>query len=287
MLPISIIDKTTAEFKTRKLFWDKAGLDGTAGRPENTNGLRNMGQWAYNKAHQHDADFDPSNYNPKNNGTSEFHPAICEWVYEFYGRPDMRVIDPFSGGSTRGVVASYCGLSYVGIDVREEQIKTNELQLSQLSDYLKSDCSYILGDSREVLSTLQGDFDMAFTSPPFGNCEVYSDLPNDISTLSPIAFKEAYTEILTKTASLIVEGGWFVLNMGDQRIGGYYIDLPTISKQALYNVGFQLKNEQIILLPFNPRGRNISSLIENKTIIKCHEFLWGFQKKITKSWQML
>ena len=43
------------------------------------------------------------------------------------------MLDPFAGGSVRGIVAAWLGRSYVGIDLREEQLAANETQWQRLA----------------------------------------------------------------------------------------------------------------------------------------------------------
>lgn len=61
-------------------------------------------------------------------GTSVFDPVLCELVYRWFAPPGGAVLDPFAGGSVRGVVASLLGLSYTGVDLRSEQVEANRDQ---------------------------------------------------------------------------------------------------------------------------------------------------------------
>ena len=58
-------------------------------------------------------------------GTSVFDPVLCEISYKWFCIHDGQVLDPFAGGSVRGIVASKVGLNYTGIDLREEQVEAN------------------------------------------------------------------------------------------------------------------------------------------------------------------
>jgi hypothetical protein len=60
--------------------------------------------------------------------TSIFDPVLCEIIYRWFTPPGSLVLDPFAGGSVRGIVASKLGRRYVGIDVREIQIEANRKQ---------------------------------------------------------------------------------------------------------------------------------------------------------------
>ena len=47
-------------------------------------------------------------------GTSIFDPVLCELAYRWYCPPGGVILDPFAGGSVRGIVASKLGRRYVG-----------------------------------------------------------------------------------------------------------------------------------------------------------------------------
>lgn len=64
--------------------------------------------------------------------TSIFDPVLCELAYRWFSPPGGVVLDPFAGGSVRGIVASKLGRHYVGIDVRQVQIDANERQAQRI-----------------------------------------------------------------------------------------------------------------------------------------------------------
>lgn len=61
-------------------------------------------------------------------GTSVFDPVLCEIAYRWFTPPGGVVLDPFAGGSVRGIVAAKLGRRYRGIDLRAEQIEANYIQ---------------------------------------------------------------------------------------------------------------------------------------------------------------
>lgn len=67
-------------------------------------------------------------------GTSIFDPVVCELVYRWFCPPDGTVLDPFAGGSVRGVVAAMLGRRYWGCDLRDEQIAANNDQANDILD---------------------------------------------------------------------------------------------------------------------------------------------------------
>src|ERR1017187_7966315 len=50
-------------------------------------------------------------------GTSIFDPTLCELTYRWYTSTGGQVIDPFAGGSVRGIVARMLGRRYWGCDL--------------------------------------------------------------------------------------------------------------------------------------------------------------------------
>lgn len=58
-------------------------------------------------------------------GTSIFDPVLCELAYSWFTPVGAHILDPFAGGSVRGIVASKLGRQYTGIDLSETQIAAN------------------------------------------------------------------------------------------------------------------------------------------------------------------
>ena len=67
-----------------------------------------------------------------------FDPVLCELVYRWFSAPGHLVLDPFAGGSVRGIVAAATGRAYAGIDLRDEQVQATggpfEIQLGARSE---------------------------------------------------------------------------------------------------------------------------------------------------------
>ena len=74
-------------------------------------------------------------------GTSIFDPVLCELAYRWFSPQGGRVLDPFAGGSVRGIVAAALGRQYVGIDLRREQIEANRSQWPGVAAQLGGDAA--------------------------------------------------------------------------------------------------------------------------------------------------
>lgn len=74
--------------------------------------------------------------------TSVFDPVLCELAYTWYCPVGGQIVDPFAGGSVRGLVAGALGRRYWGCDLRREQIDANNAQsdlIAQQSGVLSTD----------------------------------------------------------------------------------------------------------------------------------------------------
>jgi 1-aminocyclopropane-1-carboxylate deaminase/D-cysteine desulfhydrase-like pyridoxal-dependent ACC family enzyme/DNA modification methylase len=65
-------------------------------------------------------------------GTSIFDPVLCEIIYKWFTAENSLIIDPFAGGSVRGIVASKLQRKYIGVELRAEQIEANILQVKDI-----------------------------------------------------------------------------------------------------------------------------------------------------------
>ncbi|MDP4099137.1 site-specific DNA-methyltransferase [Paenibacillus sp. P96] len=120
-------------------------------------------------------------------------------MYRWFCPKGGKVLDPFSGGSVRGIVAEYLGYSYTGIDLRQEQVTENAEQAQLLYEKGAIDRSpgWIQGDSRQIgdlAAHVEADF--VFSCLSYADLGVYSDAPADISNMDYADFLTAYREII-------------------------------------------------------------------------------------------
>lgn len=68
-------------------------------------------------------------------GDSIFDPVLCEIAVRWFAPHRARVLDPFAGGSVRGIVAAISGAEYLGIDLRKEQIAANQANWHEVTSH--------------------------------------------------------------------------------------------------------------------------------------------------------
>lgn len=181
-------------------------------------------------------------------GTSIFDPVLCELVYRWFSPPGGAVLDPFAGGSVRGVVAAKLGRQYVGVDLRPEQIEANREQWGVIGREGEPPPTWLCGDSRDCRTLAPGSYDLVFSCPPYADLEVYSDDPRDLSTMDFDAFLLAYREIISRSCSLLAPNRFTCFCVGDVRDRrGLYRNLPGETIRAFADAGLDLYNEAILV----------------------------------------
>jgi DNA modification methylase len=179
-------------------------------------------------------------------GTSIFDPVLCEIAYRWFCPPDGIVLDPFAGGSVRGIVASRLGRRYVGVELRPEQVAANIAQL-HLADGPAPD--WRQGDAREIgLLAADVEADLIFSCPPYWNLERYSDDPVDLSNMEREEFFAAYGVIIRDAVARLRNDRFAVWIVGDVRDDdGCYVNLPGRTVEAFESAGAQFYNDAILV----------------------------------------
>jgi len=180
-------------------------------------------------------------------GTSIFDPVLCELVYRWFCVSDGSIIDPFAGGSVRGIVASKLGYKYTGVDLRQEQIEANNNQANDITPNNKP--TWVTGDSQNIKQLAQGEYDLVFSCPPYYDLEIYGDNPGDLSNLDSYDdFITIYRKIIFETVSMLKDNRFACFVVGDIRDKkGFYRNFPSDTIQAFKDAGVTLYNEAILI----------------------------------------
>jgi DNA modification methylase len=179
-------------------------------------------------------------------GTSIFDPVVCEIAYRWFCPPSGIVLDPFAGGSVRGIVASRLGRHYVGIELRSEQVAANVAQLHLAAEPRPT---WRCGDARQIekfASDIECDF--VFSCPPYWNLERYSDDAADLSNMPFEEFLTAYRAIIAGAIKRLRDDRFAVWVIGDVRDEhGCYVNLPGRTVEAFEAAGARFYNEAILV----------------------------------------
>lgn len=226
--PFTVLDARQGYWQDRKRLWLGCGIESEKGRAENL--------ISYSKA---------STMGEKD--TSIFDPVMAELAYRWFSPKGGLVLDPFAGGSVRGIVAALLDRDYVGMDLRQEQVEANREQAEQI-------CRnripvWHCGDSQTIDKVAAGvEADFLFTCPPYADLEQYSDNPADLSNMDYPQFKEAYRNIIARACSLLKDDRFACIVVGDVRAsGGGYYNFVSDTIEAFLDAGLMYYNEAILV----------------------------------------
>lgn len=221
-------------------------------------------------------------------GTSIFDPVLCELLYRWFSPPSGTVLDPFAGGSVRGVVAATLGRSYRGFELRAEQVEANRKQWAELSakqSGASGDVTWTQGDSAETIAQTPAEpwADFVFSCPPYADLEVYSDDPQDLSTMEYPAFREAYAKIIADACARLKADRFAAFVIGEVRkkgdkVGGY-LGFVQDTIAAFEAAGLTYYNEAILVTATGTLPLRVSRFFSStRKLGKTHQNVLVFVK---------
>jgi hypothetical protein len=236
--PFSVLDTFQGPWKVRRKLWDDLGIRSESGRGE----FLTYGDEGRDDFLQ--TEFD------KSGSTSTFDPVLCEMMYRWFTPNTGSILDPFAGGSTRGVVAGRLGRSYTGVDLREEQVVENLPQWRVVCP--DANVQWICGDSTNIPTLLpEGSlYDFVFSCPPYGDLEVYSDDPKDLSNMAHKDFVASYRTIIRHSLGYLKPNRFAAFVVGNYRLkGGEMFDFTGETVRAFEEAGAKFYNQFVLVNP--------------------------------------
>jgi len=187
--PFSVLDTRTKEWKKRKEHWITTyGIQSELGREDIES---------------------KSQFWESTSNVSIFDPVLCELMYDWFVPKGGKILDPFAGGSVRGIVAEEMGYHYDGIELSSNQIHANQKQSKKPN--------WILGDSDKKLFLLEQEYDFVWTCPPYYDLEVYSDDKDDLSNMSEGSFDDKLDKIIYKSTTKLKSNRFFGIVVSEVR----------------------------------------------------------------------
>lgn len=259
--PFSILNASTGYWQDRKRQWIEYGLRSEAGRDDNMVFSANLNTGSLK-------------------GTSLFDPVLCEIIYKWFMPTNGgKIIDCFAGGPPRGIIAEKAGYSYLGVDLRKEQVNSNYENAKELSCDLNK-LKWIADDSLNIDKYAKdNEYDLLFTCPPYFDLEVYSDDDKDISNMDYENFTRVYTDIIKKTARKVKENRFAVVVISDVRDDkGYYRDLTGLTKKAFLEEGFGFYNDIILQNAIGTGALRARKTMTYRKVVRVHQNVLVFFK---------
>jgi len=219
--------------------------------------------------------------------TSHFDPALAELIYKWFNIPGGKIIDPFGGEQTKGVVAGVLKYPYQSVEFRQEQVDINNIKCR---DY--PNVKYICGNSEKISDLISdSDFDLCFTSPPYYDLEVYSK--EDASAIGTYEdFMFFYYKVFKQIYDKLNPNRFLVLKIGEIRDKktGEYRNFVGDNIKIMKRIGFKYYNEIILLNSIGTASlRCQPAFKKNRKVCKIHQnilvFYKGDMKKIKENFE--
>lgn len=302
--PLSVLDARQGYWQERKSIWiKKLHIDGTHARQNlvSHGSLSGTTPGYYKLKEKKEAELGtkltnkefednylkamlPQDSTIKNTATggilSVFDPVLCEIMYYWFAPKNGTILDPFAGGSTRGIVASMTGHEYTGVDLSKDQIEENKEQVDEIIiDTPKP--KYIHGNSLNIDTLIQGQYDFIFSCPPYFDLEKYSDDPNDLSNMNYDEFKQQYKTIIQRAVSKLKPDRFAVFVVGDIRDtkNGVLRNFVSETIQDFIDAGCEYYNEIILVTPLGSLPLRVANGFKNnRKIGKTHQNVLVFYK---------
>lgn len=267
--PFTTLSARDGDWQSRKAAWLSIGIESEIGRASGLIGGGN--RMGYDMLEKIDGS------NRKSNGTSVFDPVLCEIAYRWFTCAGMQVVDPFAGGSVRGVVASILGRKYWGSELRQEQVEANRLQADKLC--YTNHPQYVCGDSMETM-TQAPDADFIFSCPPYGDLEKYSDDPKDLSAMEWHTFIAAYKRIILRAVKRLKDNRFACFVVGNFRCkNGFYRNFVSETINGFESCGVRLYNDAILMTALGNAGMRANRQFSAaRKLVKTHQNILVFCK---------
>lgn len=288
--PFSVLNAREGWWQNRKSEWLALGIESEEGRGDNllkfSDAAKIPKRITKGTSSSDEINRAAKGANGEQTGTSIFDPTLCELAYKWFSPPGGLVLDPFAGGSVRGIVAAQLGRQYIGYELRDVQVEANRVQADVICEDVAP--AWVCDDSMNIdKADITADF--LFTCPPYADLEVYSEDPKDLSTMGYADFKDAYFEIIKRSCAKLKDDRFACVVIGEVRgKDGNYYNFVGDTIQAFLEAGMDYYNEMILVtaigsLPirvgrqFNA-GRKIGKTHQNVLV-----FVKGSAKKATQA----
>jgi tRNA1(Val) A37 N6-methylase TrmN6 len=268
-VPVSILDTTTKHWIARKNKWLSLGIKSEENRVIHKPFSKNCAKFQGGReSHKH---------------VSVFDATLTELMYKWFCPSNSEILDPFAGGSVRGIIANYLGHKYTGVELRNEQVESNRQQGLDILD-VNNQPQWLVGDSEDLISELQPKYDMIFSCPPYFNLEIYSKLPDDLSNMNYDQFKIKYKSIIEKSCDKLKDNSFAIFVVGEVRDkNGYYLDFVGYTKRCFMEYGLVFYNEMILKNNIGSAAIRVPVIFErNRKIVKVHQNVLVFKKMALK-----
>lgn len=226
--PFSILNTTDKDWINRKQRWNKL--------------INDTGQARKNVLAGGNSEKDVMN---NMNGSSILDAVLAELMIKWFTEDGFTTFDPFAGDTVFGFISGYLKRPFEGIELRQEQVDFNQMQCNREN----INCKYICDTSENMDKYIENESkDFIFSCPPYADLEVYSDLKEDLSTMSHEDFFKVYEKVLKNTYNKLKNDRFAVIVTSEVRNKkGEYIRLVPNTINIMVEAGYIYYNDIILM----------------------------------------
>jgi len=181
-----------------------------------------------------------------------------------------------------GYLAKYMGHHFVGVELRKEQVELNQKRCDSIKHEGSGSAFYAHDTSANLDAYIKRDeqMDFLFSCPPYFDLEVYSELPEDLSTQE--TYQDFYNLIdsILKNAVLKLKPNSFaclVITELRNKNGEYYNFVGDMVR-TMTNAGLTYYNELVLLNAIGTAQMRANRYMVNRKMVRVHQNVLVFYK---------
>lgn len=220
---------------------------------------------------------------------SEFDPELVRRCLMLYTDDcSAKVLDPFCHAGIVPILSAYWGRNGYGNDIVDTYIESAKTQIDHLreSEYNGDWLDKIhlnVGDVRNIVDITKNwnvdYFDYVITSPPFWIVRKYKNVEGQMSLIKEYdEFMKEYTNVIEQLGNILKPGAFITFVINDFKFDKKYINFHGDTINCFNLTGMFELHDIIINIVKTPFVVGIGSAMENKRMIKYHEYLVTFRK---------
>lgn len=220
-----------------------------------------------------------------------FIPQIPNQFIRRYTKKDDWVLDAFAGSGTTLIECKRLGRSGIGVELNSDVVKLARQNLSKEKTRNKVKIKLVEGDSTKV--NLKDELKKAgiksvqfvFLHPPYWDIIKFSKKKSDLSNAKSVEeFLEMFGKVIDNTCSVLEEGRYFAVVIGDKYSDGEWIPLGFYTMQEVMRRGFKLKSTIVKNFDTTKGKMNQKELWRYRALaggfyIFKHEYMFLFKKE--------
>jgi len=220
-----------------------------------------------------------------------FIPQIPNQFIRRYTKKNDWILDAFAGSGTTLIECKRLSRNGIGIELNSDVIKLARKNLAKEKNRNKAKIKLVGGDSTKV--NLKDELQKAgtksvqfvFLHPPYWDIIKFSKKKNDLSNAKSVEeFLEMFGRVIDNTCSVLENGRYFAVVIGDKYSDGEWIPLGFYTMQEVMKRGFKLKSTIVKNFDTTKGKMNQKELWHYRALaggfyIFKHEYIFLFQKK--------